>query len=87
MLIVLKRYDLTLITCLVLPIVSYIIGVVFRTIIIKKFNKDIKENIGGILLFDLFLLTWVPVNLVCLFKKECNWDQIKHNRNVGDLSV
>ena len=87
MLIVLKRYDLTLITSLVLPIVRYIIGVVFRTIIIKKFNKDIKENIGGILLFDLFLLTWVPVNLVCLFKKECNWDQIKHNRNVGDLSV
>ena len=67
----------------------YMIGVIFRMLIIKKCNKNIKDNIGGILLFDLFLFSWVPVNFICLFKKECAWDQIKHNRNVdvNDLRV
>ena len=58
-------------------------------ILIKSCGKSIKDNIGGILLFDFFLITWAPVNFICLFKKDCNWEQIKHNRNIDadDLEI
>ena len=36
-------------------LINYFIGVIFRMIVIKKCNKSIKENIWGILLFDLFV--------------------------------
>ena len=63
-------------------IIGYLFGVIFRMLLIKKCNRSIIDNIGGILLFDLFILTWLPVNVICLFIKDCKWDPIKHNRNV-----
>ena len=77
----------TLITALTLSLITFILGVTFRTIIMKKLGKGIKENIGGILLFDLFLLTWVPINFICLFIKDASWDQIKHDRNIDMESI
>lgn len=68
-------------------LINYFIGVVFRMIVIKKCNKSIKENIWGILLFDLFVLSWFPINFICLFIKNCNWDHIKHDRNVDTLNI
>lgn len=61
----------------------YICGILIRIFLIKINNKKIKENIGGILLFDIFLITWIPINFICLFIKKCNWDSIKHNRNIN----
>ena len=61
---------------------SYVIGVVLRALLLKKYNKSVKDNIGGILFFDIFLLSWAPVNFVCLFLKKCNWESIKHDRNI-----
>lgn len=63
-------------------VISYLVGVVLRILILKKNNKKIKLSIGGILFFDIFILSWIPVNFICLFIKKCNWDLIKHNRNV-----
>lgn len=77
----------TLITALTLSLIAFILGVTFRVIIMKKLGKGIRENIGGILLFDLFLLTWVPINFICLFIKDANWDQIKHDRNIDMESI
>lgn len=67
---------------LVVTLILYIIGILIRIYLLKKYNKSIKENIGGILLFDLFVLSWVPINFICLFLDKCNWDSIKHNRNI-----
>ena len=72
----------TLIFSLISLAVVYICGILIRVYLIKLYNKNIKDNIGGILLFDLFLLTWIPINFICLFINKCNWDSIKHNRNV-----
>ena len=38
---------------------------------------------SGILLFSLFMLTWVPINFICLFKKDMSWEPIKHKRGMG----
>ena len=70
------------VSTLAISLCSYVIGVVLRAFLLKKYNKSIKDNIGGILFFDLFLLSWAPVNFVCLFLKKCNWESIKHDRNI-----
>lgn len=68
-------------------LVNYFIGTIFRMVVIKKCNKSIKDNIWGILLFDLFVLSWLPINFICLFMKDCNWEHIKHDRNVDTLNI
>lgn len=60
----------------------YVVGVVLRALLLKKYNRSVKDNIGGILFFDIFLLSWAPVNFACLFLKKCNWESIKHDRNI-----
>lgn len=73
--------------CFIILLFNYLVGVIFRIIVIKKCNKSVKDNIGGILLFDLFILSWLPINFICLFIKDCNWDHIKHDRNVDILNI
>lgn len=60
----------------------YIINIIFRIFLVKYFKKNIFKSIKGILLFDLFLLTWLPINIISLFIKKCSWDNIRHNRVV-----
>lgn len=72
---------------IVFAFISYLFGVVVRILLLKKYNKSFKNNIGGILLFDLFVISWVPINFICIFIKSCNWDIIKHNRNVDIENV
>ena len=67
---------------LIMSSCTYAVGVFFRIFLLKRCNKSIKDNIGGILFFDLFILSWIPVNVVCLFIKKCNWESIKHNRSI-----
>lgn len=67
--------------------ISYLFGVVVRIILLKRYNKSFKDNIGGVLLFDLFVFSWLPINFICLFIKSCNWDSIKHNRSVDIENV
>lgn len=68
-------------------VISYLFGVVVRIILLKRYNKSFKDNIGGVLLFDLFVFSWLPINFICLFIKSCNWDSIKHNRSVDIENV
>lgn len=70
-------------------LILYIVGVIFRLILFRKNKKSIKDSLGGIFLFDLFLFSWGIVSFISLFKKDVSWDQIKHNRNVNfnDLNI
>lgn len=64
-------------------IIIYIINIFFRIFILKYYNKSINSSLKGILLFDYFLLTWIPINIIVLFIKKCTWDNIKHNKVVN----
>jgi cellulose synthase/poly-beta-1,6-N-acetylglucosamine synthase-like glycosyltransferase len=83
---VIINYDdfslLYLIDYIIAFILSLLVGMLFRVFVLKRNNKSIKDNLGGILLFDLFVFSWIPVNLISIFMKTCSWDQIKHNRNI-----
>ena len=58
--------------------VSYLSSI-FIALITVVINKK-KVNILGVLLFPLFIFTWIPINIIVLFKKECKWEQIAHDR-------
>ena len=62
--------------------VGYVFTILLNIFILKYYDRNIKENIPGILLFAVFILTWIPINFICLFKKDLKWVQIKHDKNV-----
>lgn len=61
---------------------AYIANIVLNIFIVKYNNKSVKEILSGILLFTFFMISWIPINFVCLFKKDMTWEPIKHSRNV-----
>ena len=64
-------------------IATYIISILFGVVVVIFTNKSIRNTITGIIMFPIFLLTWIPINLICLFKKTLYWEPIEHTRNVS----
>ena len=61
----------------------YIGSIVLNIFTIKLLHKKIKDHYKGILGFSFFILTWIPINIICLFKKTKKWEQVNHTRNVN----
>ena len=64
-------------------ILAYIINVITNIFVIKYNKKKVKDTLSGVLLFTFFILTWIPINVVCLFTKDMKWEEIKHNRGIA----
>lgn len=66
---------------------SYVTCVIFSiiTLILKK--KKVGDYVKGILTLTFFMLTWIPINIVCLFVKDVKWEKIKHERKVKIESI
>lgn len=45
-------------------------------------GKKVKPLWKGILMFPVFIFSWLPINFICLFKKNIPWEQIKHERAI-----
>ena len=64
-------------------VVSYL-GTVIVTLFVTLYNKkSINGMLPALILFTLFMLTWIPINVVCLFKKNIAWKHIGHSKNVN----
>ncbi len=63
-------------------IVTYLIGILCELFVLIYKKKQIKSVISGIFLFLIFIFTWIPINILCMLKKQTKWDEIKHDRNV-----
>lgn len=61
---------------------SYISGVVVSIFVIKYNKRKSKSVVSAIVLFAVFILTWIPINVICLFKKDLKWEEIKHKRGM-----
>ena len=50
-------------------------------------KKPIRPMIKGLLLYPLFLGSWLLINFKCLFKRETSWEKIEHNvsKSIGDM--
>lgn len=57
---------------------SYLINfaIALLVVLIEKKHKMLK----GIITFWFFIISWIPINMICLFKKQTEWIQIKHTR-------
>jgi cellulose synthase/poly-beta-1,6-N-acetylglucosamine synthase-like glycosyltransferase len=64
-----------------------ITALAFITMVLEK--KSSPHLLKGVVTFWFFLMTWIPINIFCLFKHSTVWDEIKHGRNIqfSDLSL
>lgn len=63
-------------------IIAYLGSVLLNIFIVIYNKKNIKGILSGILLFSFFMITWIPINFICLFKKDMTWEPIKHSRSM-----
>ena len=69
-------------------LVGYLLSLAVSIYTIQYYEGSISKALTGIILFVIFVLSWIPINIQCLVsKKELKWVPIKHDRNVevGDL--
>ena len=66
-------------------VLAYLATVAMNIFVVKYNKKSIKNVFSGIILFALFLATWIPINIICIFKKTEHWEEIKHDRSDVDL--
>lgn len=62
-------------------VIFYISNVAVNIFVVKYNKKKVSSILSGIILFSLFLATWIPINIVCMFKKTESWEEIKHDRS------
>ena len=64
-------------------LVSYI-GTVLVSLFVTIYNKkSVTAMASSLILFTLFMLTWMPINVVSIFKKNIDWKHIGHTKNVN----
>lgn len=63
-------------------LICYLLNVLINIFIVKIYHKKIKDFYKGIIMFPVFVLTWIPINIVCIFKKTKTWEEIKHDKNI-----
>lgn len=49
-------------------------------IILEK--KNFFKSLAGIATFPIFILSWIPITIICIFKKSDVWEEIKHTRAI-----
>ena len=60
----------------------------FATLIVTLFvtvynKKSVSAMLPSLILFTLFMLTWLPINVACIFKKNVKWSHIGHNKDIN----
>lgn len=61
----------------------YITSVALSIFVLKANDKKIKDNLKGILTLPIFILTWIPINIVALWKRNYRWERIEHNKKIN----
>ena len=46
-------------------------------------RRPIKPMVKGLLMYPLFLGSWLLINFKCLFKRNTKWDKINHIRSIN----
>lgn len=68
-------------------LITYVITVIINIYVITYYDRDAYESMHGILLFMVFLISWIPINVICLCKKDLKWVPIEHNRKANIKEV
>ena len=60
-------------TILVLPFMGMVV------MYLEK--KEIRPMLKGLLLYPVFMGSWLLINIKCLFKRDTEWKKIEHNNS------
>ena len=71
-----------LINCLRYILPTFFLPIVTGLAIMIIEKKPIKPMIKGLVLYPLFLGSWLLINAKCLFVRNTNWDKIDHVRYI-----
>ena len=61
---------------------TFLLPIPTAMLIMKMEHKKIKPMLKGLLLYPLFLGSWLLINFKCLFKRVTKWEKIEHVRNI-----
>ncbi len=64
-------------------LLSYVGTLIVSLFVTVNNKKSVNAMLPALILFSLFMLTWIPINFVCLFKKNIKWKHIGHDKNVN----
>ena len=62
--------------------VTFIMPIVVATIIMALDRRPIKPMIKGLLMYPIFMGSWILINIKCIIKPETKWKKINHVRDV-----
>ena len=63
-------------------VISYLLGIITELFVLWFKGKKPHKLVSGIIMFIIFIFTWIPINIICFVKKHTKWEEIKHDRNV-----
>lgn len=61
---------------------GYMTTIAISLLVIILEKKGFKRTFKGVFTLTIFMLSWIPINIVCMVKKDFKWEQIKHTRIV-----
>ncbi len=61
---------------------TFVIPIFTAIIIMIIDKKPIKKMWKGLVMYPVFLGSWLVINFKCLFKRDTTWEKIEHDRNV-----
>lgn len=61
---------------------TFILPILTAIVIMIIDKKPIKKMVKGLLMYPLFLGSWLLINFKCLFKRDTTWEKIEHVRDV-----
>ena len=62
-------------------VVYYIGGCITALVSVLMTRGRIRDNLKGILGFPIFLITWVPVIISCLFRRRVDWTPMRKSKS------
>ena len=80
--------EIQIILCLIYPLAFVSVGVLTSIAVLKLENKDYKKMFKSIFYYWFFILSWIPINVICLVKKQTEWLPIAHTCvvDINDVS-
>ena len=61
---------------------TFLLPILTAIIIMVIDKKPIKKMWKGLVMYPVFLGSWLLINFKCLFKRDTTWEKIEHVRNV-----
>ncbi len=66
---------------------GYAISILISLFVVIVERKKIKDTIKGVFTLSIFMLSWIPINIICLFNRKYEWEPIKHHRKIEIESI